>query len=209
MLKKSTLLIIVLLVMCGCNAATTRYVIIRDVPDNPSFVVIPFNSNQIQIACSDYAESALIASGVRVSRRPKVKDIETRKGIGGTKSGLGTSTEENYNQRQALAKIRSDEEYETRIEKYYELEDLNADYVVQTNGNTMDYATSTKYESYRTTNLDSIIVKITKRSENIILCSFVSSQSTIGQDMYLALKSLGIHVVPNAEFDSLMKSTSK
>jgi hypothetical protein len=200
MLKKSTLLIIVLLVMCGCNAAT-RYVIIRDVPDNPSFVVLSFNDYQLQIACADYAESALIASGVRVLRRPNVKDIETRKGIGGTKSGLGTNTEENYNQRQALAKMRSDEEYETRIEKYKEIEDMRADYVVETNGNIMYY----EGQPY----LESIIVKITKKSEKTILCSFVSTQSSIGLDMYSALKSLGIHVVPNAEFDSLMKSTSK
>jgi hypothetical protein len=56
MFNKSIFLMIILITLCGCNAATTRYVIIRDVPDNPSFVVIPFNHYQLQIACADYVE---------------------------------------------------------------------------------------------------------------------------------------------------------
>lgn len=100
--------IIFCLSFVGCGK--TNYIVLRDVPQSPSFVVIPANNTIPEVSYANVIESAIIAAGVKVILRPVSKEIE--KTIT-TPTNDGGSTN-------------------ILTERYFELDELNADYLVQT-----------------------------------------------------------------------------
>ena len=101
-------LIIFSLSFAGCGK--TNYIVLRDVPQSPSFVVIPANYTIPEVSYANRIESAIIAAGVKVILRPTSKEIEETTT---TPADNGDST-----------KILT--------ERYFALDELNADYLVQT-----------------------------------------------------------------------------
>ena len=106
--------------LAGCG--TTQYVVLRNVPPSPTFVVIPANSYLNQVTFANEIESAIISAGVSVVARPATKEVMTEKEIHGDGAegiqGAGT-----HAIRAADAKI---------TERYFAFDDFNADYIVQT-----------------------------------------------------------------------------
>lgn len=100
--------IIFCLSFVGCGK--TNYIVLRDVPQSPSFVVIPANNTIPEVSYANVIESAIIAADVKVILRPVSKEIE--KTIT-TPTNDGGSTN-------------------ILTERYFELDELNADYLVQT-----------------------------------------------------------------------------
>ena len=101
-------LIIFTLSFVGCGK--TNYIVLRDVPQSPSFVVIPVNNTINEISYANIIESAIIAAGVKVVLRPASKEIEQ----------ITTSPTNNGDSTKILT------------ERYFALDELNADYLVQT-----------------------------------------------------------------------------
>ena len=107
-------LVISILIMAGC--ARTKFVVLRDVPQSPSFVVIPANTYLLEVEFGNKIEQAIISSGVKVVIRPSTKEVTTEK---------------------VLEKARDNQAAGMKLtERYFEFEKINADYIVQT------YATS-------------------------------------------------------------------
>ena len=100
--------IIFCLSFMGCGK--TNYIVLRDVPQSPSFVVIPVNNTIPEVSYANVIESAIIAAGAKVVLRPASKEIEK----------TTTSPTNNGNTTKILT------------ERYFALDELNADYLVQT-----------------------------------------------------------------------------
>lgn len=104
--------LIICFILCvslsGC--VQTNYIVLRDVPLSPSFVVIPVNNTMQEISYANLIERSILSSGFRVELRPASKEIEKT---------VTEPTDKND-------KIR------TLTERYFELETLTADYLVQT-----------------------------------------------------------------------------
>ncbi len=94
--------------LSGCTK--TNYIVLRDVPISPSFVVIPVNNTMQEISYANLIERAILSSGFRVELRPASKEIEKT---------LTGPTDNN-------------DKVQTLTERYFELEKLTADYLVQT-----------------------------------------------------------------------------
>lgn len=109
-----TVLVIFVLIMVGC--ARTQFVALRDVPQSPSFVVIPANTYLSEVEFGNKIEQAIISSGVKVVMRPSTKEITTEKVLEKTEGNQAAGMK--------------------LTERYFEFEKINADYIVQT------YATS-------------------------------------------------------------------
>ena len=101
-------IIIFCLSLAGCGK--TNYIVLRDVPQSPSFVVIPVTNTISEISYANIIERAIIAAGVKVVLRPASKEVEETTT---TPTNNGDST-----------KILT--------ERYFELDELTAEYLVQT-----------------------------------------------------------------------------
>lgn len=101
-------LIIFSLSFLGCGK--TNYIVLRAVPQSPSFVVIPVNNTIPEVSYANVIESAIIAAGVKVVLRPASKEIQETTT---TPTNNGDSTK-------------------VLTERYFALDELNADYLVQT-----------------------------------------------------------------------------
>jgi hypothetical protein len=173
----SFFLLLSVFILQGCVSSNNPiYIVSRDVPENPSFTVIPFNNYQLQISCTDSVESALISSGVKVVKRPEVKEVENRKGYGGEQKQIDQPNEN----------INSKGAFETRIERYSEYEEIKSDYIIETNCTVQSYQGSLYIEGMN--------VRITKTISKEILASFQSNLNDIKNDMNEALRTLGIKV---------------
>ena len=121
--KQNNLLAIALLfwvvVLAGC-APQTQFVVLRDVPESPSFVVIPANDYLHEVEFANKVENAIISAGVKVVLRPVTKDITIEKTVQGTE---GKKTDDRALIQSADAKL---------IERYSAFDDIDADYIVQT-----------------------------------------------------------------------------
>ena len=104
--------IMALILVSGCSNPKTVFVVLRDVPESPSFVVIPANDYLVQVDFANEIEADLIACGVKVVARPAMKEVQT------TKQGAQLDTQVG----QAAGA--------TLIEKYMALEETNADYFI-------------------------------------------------------------------------------
>ena len=56
--------------LLGCATKTLEIVVLRDVPESPSFVVIPANDFLREVEFANSVEDAIISAGVRVVIRP-------------------------------------------------------------------------------------------------------------------------------------------
>ena len=113
-------MMIVLLSVSLTGCGTTQYVVLRNVPTSPTFVVIPANSYLNQVTFANEIESAIISAGVRVVARPATKEVMTEKEIHGAEGIQGAGTQAI---RAADAKV---------TERYFAFDDFNADYIVHT-----------------------------------------------------------------------------
>lgn len=104
--------IIICFILCvslsGCMK--TNYIVLRDVPLSPSFVVIPVNNTMQEISYANLIERLILSCGVRVELRPASKEVEKT---------VTEATDKN-------------DKMQTLTERYFELETLTADYLVQT-----------------------------------------------------------------------------
>ena len=104
--------------LAGC--AQTQFVVLRDVPKSPSFVVIPANNYLHEVEFALLIEDAIISAGVKVVMRPATKKVTTEKTIQGAEAKQGTSEKLIL---AADAKL---------IERYSAYADFDADYIVHT-----------------------------------------------------------------------------
>lgn len=109
------IVLIASLVLISCRTQTV-FVVLRDIPENPSFVIIPPNNTLNEVEFANSVESYFTASGVRIIARPISKAVETQAAVGQLES-QGNSLESAASQRK---------------ETYYAFDDTKADYVVKT-----------------------------------------------------------------------------
>ncbi|UCH21464.1 MAG: hypothetical protein JSU83_23700 [Deltaproteobacteria bacterium] len=131
---KKLMFILVIFAFIGCATVPVQhFVVLRDVPLNPSFVVLPANYYLDQIEYANQIEAALIRAGVSVKTRPHVKEITTDSEMDAdkleTKSGLLTDKTS-----RAMAKDDAiTESVSARLtERYLACEKVDADYLVET-----------------------------------------------------------------------------
>ena len=174
--KQNNLLAIALLfwvvVLAGC-APQTQFVVLRDVPESPSFVVIPANDYLHEVVFANEVENAIISAGVsRLLCVLQLRMITMEKTVQRAK---GKQADDVKLIQSADAKL---------IERYSAFEEIDADYIVQT------YVTSRQ-------------VKISKRETEEILAVLVAKQymSAAGPvyiwqlELKKALAKMGIPVV--------------
>ena len=122
--KQNNLLAIALLfwvvVLAGCATPTSQFVVLRDVPESPSFVVIPANDYLHEVVFANEVENAIISAGIKVVMRPVTKDVTMEKTVQGAE---GKRTDDRALIQSADAKL---------IERYSAFDDIDADYIVQT-----------------------------------------------------------------------------
>ena len=105
------LIFLICMVVAGCGK-TTEFVILRNVPDNPSFVIIPANSYMTEVTYANNIERAFLGSGAKVVLRPSTKNVTTES---------------------TIPNKEGESNYPTRvIEDYVRFDEIDADYLVQT-----------------------------------------------------------------------------
>lgn len=135
-------------ILAGCVPQTPQFVVLRDVPESPSFVVIPANNYLNEVEFANKVENAIISAGVKVVMRPATKDVTMEKTVQGAE---GKRADDSALIKSADAKL---------IERYFDISsfnDIDADYIVLT------YVTSKQ-------------VKISKRETKEILAVLVAQQ---------------------------------
>ena len=103
----------------GC-AAEPFFVVLRDVPESPSFVVIPANEYLHEVEFANLVESSLLGANVKVVMRPGTKEVRTEETVQGAE---GKQAQGVQSRRQADVKL---------IESYLQFEEIDADYIVRT-----------------------------------------------------------------------------
>ena len=83
MLFAIALFVAALISVSGCVPATHQFIVYRDVPDSPSFVVIPATNQLYQVHFANEVESAFIGCGVKVVVPPEIKEITIEKSVRG------------------------------------------------------------------------------------------------------------------------------
>ncbi len=112
--------------LTGCGPQVPQFIVYRDVPESPSFVVVPPNNRMYEVYFANEIEEAIISCGVKVVKRPSTKRITTEKSIGGS---------EGNRVRDPNASVSSVREADAkRVESYLEYQPTDADYMVQTYG---------------------------------------------------------------------------
>ncbi len=107
----------------GCSNTKYQYVVLRDVPQSPTFVVIPPNRYMYEIEFANTVEEIIMSLGVRVVDRPATKEVTetTEKGVAGAKADD--------------SKLMAGERSHQLVESYFAYEDLKADYIVRSYSN--------------------------------------------------------------------------
>lgn len=116
-MKKIKLLLIagILLFIFGCG--TTSFVVLRDVPLNPSMVVVPVNPLAYQVKFANEIEEIIIGSGVRVLQRPTTKEITVTKEA----------------EKVEIQMLKGGKAEMSMVERFYAFDEITADYIVITN----------------------------------------------------------------------------
>ena len=125
--KSIILSIGIIVVLAGCTEITTKFVVRRDVPETPSFTVIPFNLYHKQLVFAGQIEEVLIYLGVKTYIRPALKEIITKKGKGdekfaGRSLGDGDSISELLMSGKTADAIT--------IEEYLSYDDIKSEYII-------------------------------------------------------------------------------
>lgn len=108
----------------GCTYPQYEFIVLRDVPESPSFVVFPANDSLYQVEFGNQIEMAIIGCNVKVVNKPAKKEVT--KAVG--KGVLGVEVEHNR-------AMQGDAGYQL-IESYPSYHDFNADYIVITYAST-------------------------------------------------------------------------
>jgi hypothetical protein len=149
----------VLVILFGC-APKTVYVVLRDVPTKPSFVILPANDYIREVEFANVIETYFLSSGVKVVEHPGRKEVQATKQAAQMEAQSG----------QAAAAQG------TITEKFWALENTDADYLVRTYADTKQ-------------------IKIVRRTTNELLASFVYSKKEYQKEDQIirdALWNLGI-----------------
>jgi hypothetical protein len=182
-MKKLLFGFLCVLILTGCiTTGTTPSIVCRDVPISPSFVVIPFNKNQVQVTCAEDAERALMSLGVRVLAPPKPKNIEQKLEAGGKQTTLNKGSNAVNSSSVSVAEALASK---TRIERY-SIGETSADYIITTNGIWYYY----EGQPY----IENVSIRIMKIDSEEILSSFKTYPDNILDEMYKVLKAMGMNV---------------
>lgn len=114
-MMKTIFLLIFMATLVGCGSHTTNFVVYRNVPKNPSFIVLPLDYTEREIAFSNKIEHILISCHVSVHLRPAIKYVEQEQ---------AAHEKEKYKEERSTQKA-------SKTEWYFELSDFSADYIVQ------------------------------------------------------------------------------
>ena len=170
--KQNNLLAIALLfwvvVLAGC-APQTQFVVLRDVPESPSFVVIPANDYLHEVVFANTIENAIISAGVKVVMRPATKEITMEKTVQRAK---GKQADDVKLIQSADAKL---------IERYAAFEDIDTDYIVLT------YVTSRQVKIAKRETREILVVLLASQPEHY--------SYTWPKKIYETLAKMGLPVV--------------
>ncbi len=175
-MKKVLFFILAMSFLVGCDAQTiTSFVVLRDVPVNPTFTIIPFNYYHAQIAYANRAEEALIKSGVRTVSPPNLKEITKKKSLAANKEGI-------------LGNILSSKKTAAAvtIESYFEYGDVSADYILRTD------ALSKRVKIIKKETREVLASFII--NENVLVASKIERDYGFNKVIHDSLESLGIKV---------------
>ena len=139
-MRKLSLLLLLILTSCS----TREFVVLRDVPENPSFTVIPAYYAYSEIRFANKVEKCLIGARVKVISHPGTKEIQTEEG-----KAKGKPTSEPA--LEAAGKVI--------VEKYHQRESTDADYIVET------YAISRQIKIIRNNQTQEILAVLTAPAE--------------------------------------------
>ncbi|MDE0185586.1 MAG: hypothetical protein OXP71_09025 [Candidatus Poribacteria bacterium] len=126
-------LIVLFAVMCvwGCGITKYNVVVSRDVPDDPTFTVVPANDQIREVTFANEVENAIITAGVKVVRfyRPTPTEVTKEASLGEEQAGKKLRAEPYEMEEKAAAQKGS-----ARVtKKYIESEGgVQADYYVET-----------------------------------------------------------------------------
>jgi hypothetical protein len=87
MLLQKSLFILLVGLSCSSSSAQNVFVVRRDVPENPSLVVVPVAWTKDQVEHADKVEELVIGLGLKVVERPATKVITETSGAMGTTAG--------------------------------------------------------------------------------------------------------------------------
>lgn len=178
--KESSPMIRLMFIACligfltGCGPQLPQFIVYRDVPESPSFVVVPANNRMYEVYFANEIEEAIISCGVKVEKRPSTRRIRTEKSIGGLEGNRVRAPDA------AATSVR--EADAKRVETYSVYGKMNADYMVETYGAERQ-------------------VKISKRDTREVLAIFYAIRYKKGgvwltwrHQVYETLKRMGIPV---------------
>ncbi|MDE0298586.1 MAG: hypothetical protein OXN17_08145 [Candidatus Poribacteria bacterium] len=165
-MKLLLVLICLIVPVSGCSS-TYDYIVYRDVPDSPSFVVLPANSYMSEATFAIAVEKALISCWVKVVRRPGTKQVTTEQAAATLKKGQLRDSNA------AAAAVQGTDV--KRVEHFREYEDISADYLVET------YA-------------DEKQVRISNKETDEILAVFYLPEPAHRFTVYHTLKNMGVQV---------------
>lgn len=158
------------LFLASC-APSPVFVVMRDVPVNPSFVVIPITDYRYEVEYANEIEAFLLTCGLKVIDRPIQKSVESKQT---NSEGAGKLS----NNSDAITADGAVGGYE-RVEKYYALGSTKADYILQTNANRQS-------------------IKVIKKDTEEVLASFYvySVNTQTESTLKTAMVNLGLSVRP-------------
>lgn len=121
----------IVVMQLGCGSTHHYVVVSREVPESPTFTVVPANFQMKEVTFARDVESAIIAAGVKVARYspPAATEVTKEATLGENKSAKIFETYDNEAEARAAGKSGS-----ARVTKtYFELEGgTRADYYVET-----------------------------------------------------------------------------
>jgi hypothetical protein len=79
--------------LLGCATKTLEIVVLRDVPESPSFVVIPANDFLREVEFANNVEDAIINTAVKFVIRPAIREVTTEKTVHETEGRQAGSDE--------------------------------------------------------------------------------------------------------------------
>ena len=171
---KSIIVVFLSVVLSGCGK--TQYVVLRNVPKYPSFVVVPANNYSHEVRFANEIESAIISAGVKVVARPVTKEVMTEKEVHGVE-GIQESGAQAI--RAADAKV---------TERYLAFDDITADYIVQTFATPEQQVKFTKKESME------ILAVVTEI--DVLNSQSINRMANLWQhSIHMTLEKMGIPVV--------------
>ena len=153
--------------LAGCSK--TEFVILRDVPESPSFVVIPANDYLNEVEFANDIENAIISAGLKVVMRPATKDVTMEKTVQGAEG-------------QQAADVKLIQSAEAKlIERYSAFEDIDTDYIVLT------YVTSRQVKIAKRETREILVVLLASQPEHY--------SYTWPKKIYETLAKMGLPVV--------------